>query len=68
MMVGGNGAWGGGDMGVEICWDLVGFGWGIVVWGAVFLLVFCLIIYIYFMVYIGGYWFVSWMVRVGLKS
>lgn len=37
---------------------MVGFGWfdwGIVVWGVVSLLVFCLIIYIYFMACIGGF-------------
>ena len=44
----------GGDEGVIWGWDLVCFlgyfGWEIVVCGAVFLLVFCLIIYIYFVV------------------
>ena len=34
------------------------FDWVIVVWGVGILLVFCLIIYIYFMVYIGGHRFV----------
>ena len=35
MMVGGNWARGG-DVGRGVWWDLVGFGWGIVVWGVVF--------------------------------
>lgn len=63
MMVGGNGACRDGDMrsrdvGVRLLFDCfsVGFGWEIVVRGVVFLLAFCLIIYIYSMVYIGGHW------------
>ena len=68
MMVGENGAWGRwcGERGV------VGFGWfwlGNYCFGSgVFIgvvLVFCLIIYIYFIVYISGYWFVSWVGGVG---
>ena len=70
MMVGENGAWGG-DVGRGVWWDLVGFGWGIIVFGSgVFIgvvLVFCLIIYIYFIVYISGYWFVLWVSGVGLE-
>lgn len=42
-------------------WFLDDFGWGIIVWGVVFLLVFCLIVYIYSMVYIDGYRLVSWV-------
>lgn len=40
MMVGENGAWGG-DVGRGVWWDLVGFGWGIIVLEVVFLLMSC---------------------------
>lgn len=53
-----NGALGDG-VGRGAWWDLVGFGGGIVVWGAVsfvgVLFDFCLIIYIYFMACIGEF-------------
>lgn len=49
--------------------EMVGFGWffGLFLVEKLlfrewcFLLVFCLIIYIYSMVYIGWYWFVQWV-------